>query len=89
MRDTLVFSCNHHFARRRFFDTMLPKFETLTRSFPVPIPTTVALIIEDYHHKVIGQLCPVCVYRTLKREQESLIKAIDPKRSIQLSPWEL
>jgi len=86
--DALVFSCNHHFPRRRFFDTVLPKFETLVRSFPVPIPSTIALIVDDYHHKLISQVCPVCLYRTLKREQETLAKGLD-KKVVQLQSWEL
>jgi len=61
----VVFTCGHSFPKKLFFETILPEFKLRVLQFPIPIPTSLNLILSEYHQPFMNAACPKCVYNFL------------------------
>jgi hypothetical protein len=77
------FTCGHVFPKRGFYEHLLLEFQAQVEAMPIAIPTTLKLILADYHQKLINLACPYCVYQALRQEQ------LKVKPNVKIQEWKM
>jgi hypothetical protein len=63
--DLVAFSCGHVFQREGFYEVVLQEFKARMDTLSPLTPVSTALLVHEYHRKVIGLACPHCLHNSL------------------------
>ncbi|CAL4068400.1 unnamed protein product [Meganyctiphanes norvegica] len=60
-KDSVLFTCGHHFTRKEFKKSVLPQLETSVMSVPGLLGKTARVLLDQYHSEQPELACPHCV----------------------------